>query len=167
MSDLPELVEMDSFDGDYVDRFKSYMDALYEIYKTEVAYGRLRFKGEKVNCQFRPETNGKHYAFWHMMQEDGSHSGSEEDRNIDLERCQRIHWIAWMIQKAETDERIRVFPQTMRGGNRSWALWIPDEKYVVILWERNGYYLLKTAFVVQYKGTARNLERDWMAYEKG
>ncbi len=70
MSDLPDLVEVDDCPGkDFVARWKVYLDKVYAIYLQEVAHGRLSFKGLKVSCRYQPETFGKHYAFWHMMQE--------------------------------------------------------------------------------------------------
>lgn len=167
MNDLPDFVEMDnSLPGDYVVRFNEYLDRLYAIYKEDVAFGKLTFQGLKVQCQFRPESHGKHYAFWHVMQEGKPGSELEDDRNIDLDRCKRIQWIAWCIRNAGIDERIRVFPQNKRNGNQPWALWLYDNEYAVILWERNGYYLLKTAFMVKYKRAKEEFERDWKAWQK-
>lgn len=164
---VPDFVEMDdSLPGDYSVRFQEYLDRLYEVYKNEVAYGNLSFKGLKVQCQFRPETFGKHYAFWHMMQDGKPGSKLEEDRNIDLERCRRVRWIAWCIRNAGDNEQIRVFPQNKRSGNQPWVLWFYENEYAVILWERNGYYLLKTAFMATYNSTRRKLERDWIEYKK-
>jgi hypothetical protein len=109
----------------------------------------------------RPETFGKGFAFWHMMQE----GQIEDERTIDPERCQRLLWIAWVIANADRDPRIRVFPQQKRGSEQPWALWLFDSDYVVILWERNGYYLLRTAFVVQ-NHKRNELERDWQRHSK-
>jgi len=165
MSDLPDLVEVDDFPGaDFVERWKAYVDGVYDIYLREVARGGLNFNGRKVSCRFQPETFGKHYAFWHMMQE----GPIEDDRTADIERCKRVRWIAWVIAAAETGHSlVKVFPQQKRGTEQPWALWVEDEGYVVILWERNGYYLLKTAFPVSYKGTQKGLERDWLRYSRG
>jgi len=44
----------------------------------------------------RPETHGKHDAFWHMMQQ-GSGGHSEADRTPDPDRCRRVEWISWGI----------------------------------------------------------------------
>jgi len=58
---------------------------------------------------------------------------------------------------------IRVFRQTPRHGERTWALWLVEQDYVVILAERSGYYLLKTAFLVTKDHKREELERDWQA----
>jgi hypothetical protein len=133
------------------------------IYLREVAHGRLTFQGLPVNCRYQPETFGKHYAFWHMMQE----GPIEDERTADPERCKRVRWIAWVIRAAEAgNPRIKVFPEEKRYGEQPWALWMEEENYVVILWERNGYYLLKTAYPVTYKGTKKALLRDWLKHSQ-
>ncbi|MCS6246038.1 MAG: hypothetical protein H2173_00875 [Opitutus sp.] len=165
MSELPALVEVDDFPGeDFVARFRAYLDGIYGIYLSEVAWGGLTFKGQKVRCRFEPETFGKHYAFWHMMQE----GRIEDDRTPDSERCKRVRWIAWVIKAAKDgDPRVKVFPEQKRHGNQPWALWLEEANYLVILWERNGSYLLKTAYPVSYAGTLKALKRDWLLHSQG
>jgi hypothetical protein len=166
VSELPKFVELNDCAGDdTVSRLKVYIEVLYGVYLKTVAFGKLTFRDLSVKCQFRPETNGKHYAFWHMMQE----GKIEDDRTIDLERCRRMRWISWVIKNADNDSKIRVFPQaarsTTRGAEQPWALWLYEHDYVVILWERNGYYLLKTAFTVK-PHKHNELERDWEKHSK-
>jgi hypothetical protein len=43
------------------------------------------------------------------------------------------------------------------------VLWLDEDDYAVILWERNGYYLLKTAFLVK-PHKRQEFERDWKKY---
>lgn len=165
MSDIPKFIELNDCPGeDTASRWKVYLEVLYGAYLKSVAFGKLLFRDLPVRCRFQPEVNGKHYAFWHIMQEEGQQGMAEEERTIDLERCRRVLWIGWIIANAGSDERIRVFPQakrhTARGPEQPWALWLYQEGYVVILWERTGYYLLKTAFLVK-PHKQKELERDW------
>jgi hypothetical protein len=163
MSEPPALVEVEDFPGeDFASRWEVYVEDIYQRYLRSVARGGLRFAGQKVSCQSRPESHGKHYAFWHMMQE-GSGGRAEEDRTIDLERCRRVEWIAWVIRNAESHPGIRVFRQTKRWGEQPWALWLYEYDYLVILWERRDYFLLKTAFYPLRRGKREELERDWRA----
>ena len=161
MSNLPPFLEAGQYPGhDTVERWSNYIEGLYTIYLRTVAHGNLAFRGNPVRCQFRPETLGKHYAFWHMMQE----GNIENERTVDIERCRRVAWIAWVIQNAATDERVRVFPQ-QRGTEKSWVLWLHEHDYAVILWERNDYSLLKTAFMVK-PHKKMEFERDWTAHNQ-
>jgi len=163
MSEPPEFIEVGDFPGDdFATRWESYLEHIYQRYLGSVANGGLTFRGLPVRCQFRPMTHGKAFGFWHMMQE-GSGGRGEEDRTIDLERCRRVEWIAWVILNAGAHPGIRVFRQAQRWGEQPWALWLHEHDYVVILWERNGYFLLKTAFYPLFRGKIRELERDWNA----
>jgi hypothetical protein len=155
VNDLPPLVPFGALNGSWAD----FIDGLYGLYMKTIVYAGLEFRGLPVRCQMRPETFGKGYAFWHMMQE----GEIEDDRTVDPERCRRLLWISWVIQNADLDPRIRVFPQEKRQTEQPWALWLHDHDYVVILSERNGYYLLKTAFVVR-PHKRKELERDWERY---
>lgn len=164
MSEPPKLLNMGEFSGDdTASRWNNYVEAVYQIYLKTVAFGKLMFRGLPVNCQFRPETHGKHYAFWHMMQE-AALGKAEEDRTIDFERCSRVGWISWAIQNAGKEPGIRVFKQSPRGNETSWVLWLHEYNYAVILWERRGYFLLRTAFIVK-PHKAMEFERDWRAFQ--
>lgn len=152
MNEPPPLVPFGALDGSWQD----FIDGLYGIYLKTLVRADLTFRGRPIKCQFRPETFGKGYGFWHMMQE----GKIEDERTIDPERCRRLLWIGWVISHADRDPQIRVFPQGKRGSEKPWALWLSQHNYVVILWERNGYYLLRTAFMV--KGhKSKELDRDW------
>jgi len=167
MSEPPPFIEVDDFPGDdFLSRWRVYLEDIYLRYLRSVARGGLIFRGCQVRCQFRPETDGKHYAFWHMMQE-GSGGRAEVDRTPDLERCRRVEWIGWVIRNAGAHPGIRVFRQTERWGEHPWALWLYEHDYLVILWERRDYYLLKTAFYPLKKGKRDELERDWRAAQAG
>lgn len=164
MSAPPSLIQLVEFPGDdFITRWPHFIEHIYRRYLATVAFGKLTFRGRKVNCQFRPESHGKHYAFWHMMQE-GSCGRSEDDRTPDPERCRRVEWISWVIQNAETHAGIRVFRQADRRGEKSWALWFHEFDYAVILWERKDYFLLKTAFLVK-PHKKKDFERDWKTHQ--
>ena len=161
MNDLPPFLEVSHYPGaDDSERWAKYIDGLYTIYTRTVAFANLEFRGLPVRCQFRPETNGKHFAFWHMMQE----GEIEDDRHIDPERCRRVAWIAWVIRNAEANPAILVFSQ-QRGRETSWVLWLRDHRYAVILWERKDKFLLKTAFLVKPHGQMQ-FEKEWQAYNR-
>jgi len=94
-----------------------------------------------------------------MMQE----GPIEDNRTIDPERCKRLLWLGWTIEDANSNACIRVFKQAPRSQETSWVLWLHEDDYAVILWERNGYYLLKTAFLVK-PHKRQEFERDWKKY---
>lgn len=164
MSDLPPLVPFGHGQGnDSAERWADFVEGLYGLYLKMVVHAGLMFRDLPVKCQFRPETFGKHFAFWHMMQE----GPVENDRTIDPKRCERLLWISWLLNSCDNgDARIRVFRQNPRNGEISWVLWLHEQEYAVILWKRNGYFLLKTAFMVK-PHKQQEFERDWQSFTKG
>lgn len=134
---LPDLITLDSCGGDW----NSYIDTVYEAFLDGIVRNEIKFLGLPVSCQYRPATKGKHFGFWHLISE----GDQEEDRTPDIRRCERIKWISHIINYSDS-EKILCW-ENKRGANKHVVLWIPEENFVVILAKRNGYFLLKTAYV--------------------
>jgi hypothetical protein len=134
---LPELIP---FDGDWA----GYVERLYSVYLDTVVNGNLRFDGLKISCQYRPASQGKHFGFWHVISE----GEVEDDRLPNFRRCERMGWIAYLITNAETDTDISWW-KNKRKGNTHIVIWHEAENFVVILAERSGYYLLKSAYCAE------------------
>lgn len=135
--DLPELIP---FQGNW----DEYLESLYAIYQKEIVKGGLAFEDLPIRCQFRPPSKGKGFGFWHLISE-----GSEEDERVpDIRRCERLRWIAWIIQRAGGDTRVSWW-ENQRGRNTHIVLWLEQYDFAVILARRSGYYLLKTAYCVK------------------
>jgi len=135
--DLPAL---EHFDGDWND----YVDKLYGIFLETIVYKPLIFNGLPVRYQRRPETDGKGYSFWHMIQE----GNIEDERTPDFRRCERIRWFSWIIENAQSTDEISWW-ENKRGRNTHVVLWLESEQFAVILAKRKDYYLIKTAYVVK------------------
>lgn len=137
--DLPKL---EPFAGDW----QAYEDSLYAIYLETVVNGGLTFKGLPVKSQYRPETKGKGFSFWHLISE-----GQEEDeRTPDMRRCERIRWFSWLIDNVDNYAEITWW-ENKRGQNTHIVIWLEEEDFAVILAKRNGYYMIKTAYIVKSK----------------
>lgn len=83
---LPDLF---LFNGDW----ENYENALYQIYLDDIVNAQLQFRGLSISCQYRPESKNKHFGFWHVISE----GEIEDDRTPDFRRCERIRWIAYLI----------------------------------------------------------------------
>ena len=80
-----------------------YEEELYRVYESTVIKGGLSFLGLPVRSQRRPDYKEKHYTFWHLTSE-----GKVEDkRTPDLRRCERLHWIEWVIRSFNLGNYIR------------------------------------------------------------
>ena len=133
---LPQLIALSDCDGDW----SRYLETVYARFCNDLVYNHAYFRRCRVSVRKIPESQGKGYGFWHCISE----GEQEDDRIPDLERCKRIGWIRAIIEQADLVDEIDCWPN-QRGMENCWLLWFRGE-YLVVLAERNGYYLLKTAY---------------------
>lgn len=149
----PQLLE---FDGDW----PPYEDMLYQVYLETIVHYGLVFRDWPVRTQYRPETRGKGFSFWHVISEAPSPKNKNEDERIpDLERCRKLRWVAWVIQHAGEEG----FPwwENKRGTETRVVIWAEAYDFAVVLAKRNGYYLLKTAYCLkEHRKAAFAREKD-------
>ena len=137
--DLPTKLRVDDFPGaDYAERWKAFLDGIYGVFLDSVVNGGLTFQGLPIKCRWYEPFDNKHASFWHLMSE----GRVEADRTPDLDRCERIPWIAWVIQNADNPEHVRSWEterSTNRGLRTRLPLWLFSEDYVVILERRETF----------------------------
>jgi hypothetical protein len=83
----------------------------------------------------------------------------EEDRIPDFRRCERIRWARPLIEHdAEPDVLVWTEP---RGANDDRIhIYLPDERYLVVLADRGSYILPWTAFYIAHEnGHRKYLQR--------
>lgn len=154
MIDPPELLP---FDGNW----SAYEDQVYEVFMDTFVRGNVRFLGRPVKSQFRPETRGKGHSFWHVISEaPDPRNRNEEDRIPDLRRCERIRWIAWVIEQASNRMDGFSWWENQRGRNVHAVIWAEPWDFAVILAKRRGYYLLKTAYYDLKPHRRRTFEKE-------
>jgi hypothetical protein len=135
----PDLLPLTVYGGDWV----AYEAELYRIFMADLAKGRVRFGGLRVACRRNPETEGKWASFWHLVQE----GPVEDDRLPDLRRCERIRWVRWVIENAVEHAEIDIWQNT-RKTEVNTLLWFREE-YLVVLGQRQDYWLLRTAYCTE------------------
>ena len=148
----PDLLLFDDFGGNW----ESYEHELHRIFMGEIARAYLEFRGLKVGCRRILETAGRWASFWHLIQE----GYVEEERTPDLRRCERLRWVRWVIENAVTHPEIDEW-QNRRKNKINTLLWFREE-YLVVLAQRQRYWLLKTAYCTGQSLRVRQLrhERD-------
>jgi hypothetical protein len=143
-----------------VDDWPPYLDRIYERYMESMIRSSPILWGKKVKARYNPDYQGKGFSFWHLISE----GPAESERTPDPRRCERIEWVRWAIDCAESDDDcVRRF-ESQRSGRRgtttNLVLWAHEVDYAVILEIRAEYYLLVTAY--QLVSHRRNsFERDW------
>lgn len=141
----PDLICLEHFGG----RPDAHLDAVYKAYLTEVVNARLSFQGAPLSFKFAPMSRGKGFAFWHAVQEEGEEPG-EDNRRVDLRRCERVAWPAYMIARARDNGRGEVLWWRVKRGKRTRAvLWLEADAYALVLEDRGSHWLFWTTYTVR------------------
>jgi hypothetical protein len=80
------------------------------------------------------------FGFWHLI----TQGEKEEEREVDLRRCERIHWIEYIFKNSHLNY-IKCWENTRKNKTRI-LFWIEQEEYLVVLEKRCEYLLLITAY---------------------
>lgn len=150
---LPYLIEFK--DGNW----EKYLSKIYRYFEQDFILTKPVFQGLPVNHRHLPEDiNGKHAAFWHLIQE-----GKEEElREPNLRRCERIRWPRPIIEH-EQDECILVW-ENERKGKTNICIFFSDKNYLVVLGKRSSYVLLLSAYPVEFENRKEKLLDEYRAY---
>ena len=152
----PDLISFTAFGGDWA----AYETELHRIFIAEIARSGLTFHGDRVNCRRLPEAAGRWASFWHLVQE----GRVEDDRTPDLRRCERIRWVRWVIENGADHAEIDSWQNT-RGTEVNTLLWFREE-YLVVLGQRQGYWLLRTAYCTDRSGRIAQLRKERDAFRR-
>ena len=149
------------FEGDWA----SYEDKVYEAFLESFVRADVRFRGWRVKAQYRPETRGKGFSFWHTISEaPDPKNRNEDDRIPNLRRCERIRWVRWAIENAEKDGFS--WWENLRSGNTHVVIWAREYDFAVVLAKRRDYYVLKTAFAEITSHRRSAFERERVEFER-
>lgn len=155
----PHLICLEDFDGDS----QAHINAVYDAYINEVVNAGLYFLGTRLSFKYTPATDDKGFAFWHAVQEEGE-TRAEDDRIVDLRRCERITWPAYMIRHAQEDGHGDVLWWRVRRHSRKRVvMWFEAENYALILEDRETFWLFWTTYTVR-SGRARRFAEEHAAY---
>lgn len=158
MSAPPPIVP---FDGDW----SAYLDSIYELYLAGIVRTPIHLHGKPVRARYNPDTAGKGFSFWHVISE----GDTEDQRTPDLRRCERIRWIAWIIDRAANGDAQLLSWRSQRtlsrGTKERLVLFCDVNMYAVVLEERETYFLLITAYPVSDR-RASKLRAEWSASRK-
>lgn len=147
---LPELEQIDA------NNWKSTSEELYEIFYQDFIQNRVFYKGLPVNIKKYPYDDNKEDAYYHVTCKD--YTGHNE-RSPDFRRCERIRWIRAFIDnygKCDTCELsncegIKIWEEIYKNGNTRVMMLLEEERYIVILERRKDFYLLITAYYLDYE----------------
>jgi hypothetical protein len=148
---LPPLMEFNGYGGDW----ESYLMAIYAGFRTDFITSSPAFRGRRLGLKRHPVIQGKEATFWHLISE----GKVEENRTPDFRRCERIRWPKPVIEhESETEILVWIEP---RGSNDDRIhIYLPAERYLVVLADRGNYILPWTAYCIQHEnGHQKYLQR--------
>lgn len=137
---LPPLMEFNDYGGNW----HAYEEALYAAFTTDFIVSKPRFRGRRLGLKRHPVIDGKEATFWHMTSE----GAVESERIPDLRRCERIRWPRPVIEH-DQDADVLVWEEPHRSHGNRIHLYLPNERYLVVLADRGKYILPWTAFYIQ------------------
>ncbi len=156
MSQPPELLP---FSGEW----PAYEEIIYEAFLESFVRPNVEFRGWKVSAQFRPETRGKGFSFWHTISEAPDPNNRNEDERIpNFRRCERIRWIRWVIENAGTEGFL--WWENIRGRDTHVVIWAREHDFAVVLGKRQDFFVLKTAYAEIKPHRRKTFEAEWSAF---
>ena len=147
----PELIPWDS-DWD------KYNEKIFEHYKEYYCSNKkLYFDGMQVKTRRYPIQNGKYGGYWHII---GGNDGIP-----DRKRCERLLWARVLIEHYELDE-VLVWEEPSRhdGSIKDVVFWARELNYYAILAKRNGYWVLRSAYYIEYDSKKVQLDQAYKKY---
>lgn len=153
--ELPEIIELNDFGGN----FNAFNEAVYEIFRKDFVINKPIYRGKRLALKKHPIVNGKEYTYYHF-----THSGDiENERTPDFRRMERIGYPKPIIDHS-TSISLKVW-RNKRGTKNRILILYEEEKYVVVLEDRNDYILPWTAYFIEYKNQLRRFLKEYEAYK--
>lgn len=160
---LPALEFFDDYGNDWA----TYEAALYTIFKEDFLDSHPFYKKIRVSVKHYPIEYGKEEAFFHTTCKNYTGGG---ERVPDFRRCERIRWIRAFIENYNCDptqcedcEGVKVWNEPYKSKTRVHLL-LEEERYMVVLEKREGYYLLITAFYLDYDNALNKQLKHYEQY---
>ncbi len=133
---LPDLILFEDSQGDW----GKYKQKLYQLFLDSIV-NKLTFLNAPIKCRYFQPIDNMYRCFWHLISEGAL---DDNDRIPAMRRCERLRWIAHIINHYN-DLDVLCW-ENKRGQNNHIVLWLPSEKYMIVLSRRKDYYLLITAY---------------------
>ncbi|MDR6938681.1 hypothetical protein [Arcanobacterium hippocoleae] len=141
----------------------NYIEGLYQLFLSDLITRPLAWKnnGSTVSLRRHPEIEGRHAVFWHII---SGGTGAEMTRQIEHQRCIRIHWIRLLVEifneEFPQETQIRWWIDEKRSSRHRYVITRPEFDYIVVIEQRDSYALLVTAYYAEQEHRRRKLKRE-------
>ncbi len=139
-------------------------DILYNIFKTELYNSSFSYESKPVQYRREPLYHGKEESFFHIIS--GKNNPMIHEYQQDIQRAARIRWGKEIILNAPcsnlscNDNCILIWKS-----NKRTKLFHKKYNYLVILEEREKYWLYVTSYRIGNSERKRDLIREYNTYK--
>lgn len=158
---LPDLLKYDNI----YPNLEVYDDAVYTIFKHDFIDTTPTIFGLNIGIRKNPPVNGREQTYYHITSKDYNHS---KNRTLDLLRCERIRWVRQIIEHFNCHDKlcfdcdgIKTWSALHSKNQKRIKILFAEERYIVILEKRSTYYLLITAYYLEYNHVIRKLLKEF------
>ena len=145
--------------NDFGNNFDDYIEAIYEVFKTEFVESQPLYNNLRVSVRRYPEVDGMHKTFYHI-----THEGEDEENRIpDIRRMERIRFPKFSIENSSHND-ILIW-KNKRGNDERIVLFNEAENYIVILTDRGEYYMFITAYFIERSHRKKKLLQEYESYK--
>jgi hypothetical protein len=144
--ELEEIIELNDYGGN----FTNYEDAIHQIYLDIFRNPSIYFKGKMIlPITFPRQHKNRHWTFSHMTSTGNGKKGNnkkeiEDNRELDLRRCERITWVKQILQNLNKD-CLKIWRERRNSKNRI-VIWHEKMDFALVLQEESKVYRLVTTF---------------------
>jgi hypothetical protein len=157
MLGLPDFVNFSDFENNW----PKYLESLYDCFKKDFIDEKPVFCAQKkkvIPANFQKD-QGKELTFWHLITE----GRVELERTPYFQKCKRIKWPRVMIDNYK-DESIRMWWNERKNKKRV-CLCYGDWEYIVVLEDRKRYFVLITAYPIEFESEKRKYIKEFEVYK--
>ncbi|EHJ51990.1 hypothetical protein [Streptococcus macacae] len=160
---LPPIITLDNFYGD----FKKYDNYLYnEIFLKELYNNKIHFRGKLVAFKKYPLFNNREDSYFHLTCK--NYDKDFQERLPDFRRSERLCWLRPSLENDHAQlchqNCFLTYERPYRSNIRI-CLLNPVDRYFIVLEERKNYYLLITAFYIDYDNVLQKKLKEYNKYK--
>lgn len=159
---LPKIIELSDCNGD-PDKYEDHL--YYDVFLNDLYNNKMYYNSKRVALKKYPTFNGREASFFHLTCKNYKKG---EDRLPDFRRSERLGWIKPGIETNHIEECgdhcFLSYTKIVRDKKRVHLL-NKEDRYMIVLEEREEYYLLITAFYIDYDKTLERKYKEYIKYK--
>lgn len=166
---LPDIIKCNNLSGD---GWLKYQEERYAVFRNMFIDNTLRFEDKEIKVKYAPKYGKYETSFIHLIcKQEKEIITNPNDREPDLRRAERLHWIKAIIEKYPcleqciNCERLLLYKEYYHNRIRT-KIFFPKERYLIVLEDRKNYYLLITAFYIEESYEDKTFQKIYKKYKE-